>query len=179
VHTNPRTSFSVASASLNCIAASQARKDVTSLPPDLSQNFDFWRLTAEDCHADNNASQMKSFAFWSKISGPDSNNKAQDSSFLQIYLNATGVKFVQQNNIFWGSIPGGGWEFFSSPPGPDLLWVPPNLLSNGYQGLFPWGLSGLDVKLTTHLHLEPRSKNAWSYTSTPQYAFMAWCSVKK
>jgi hypothetical protein len=25
----------------------------------------------------------------------------------------------------------------------------------------------------------PRSKNEWSYTSTPQYAFMAWCSVKK
>jgi hypothetical protein len=25
----------------------------------------------------------------------------------------------------------------------------------------------------------PRSKNGWSYTSTPQYAFMAWCSVKK
>jgi len=24
-----------------------------------------------------------------------------------------------------------------------------------------------------------RSKNEWSYTSTPQYAFMAWCSVKK
>jgi hypothetical protein len=23
------------------------------------------------------------------------------------------------------------------------------------------------------------SKNAWSYTSTPQYAFMVWCSVKK
>jgi hypothetical protein len=23
-----------------------------------------------------------------------------------------------------------------------------------------------------------RSKNEWSYTSTPQYAFMAWCSVK-
>jgi hypothetical protein len=22
-------------------------------------------------------------------------------------------------------------------------------------------------------------KNAWSYTSAPQYAFMAWCSVKK
>jgi hypothetical protein len=34
------------------------------------------------------------------------------------------------------------------------------------------------VKLTTHLHLVPRSKNEWSYTSTPQYAFMAWCSVK-
>jgi hypothetical protein len=23
----------------------------------------------------------------------------------------------------------------------------------------------------------PRSKDEWSYTSTPQYAFMAWCSV--
>jgi hypothetical protein len=34
------------------------------------------------------------------------------------------------------------------------------------------------MKLTTHLHLVPRSKNEWSYTSTPQYAFMAWCLVK-
>jgi hypothetical protein len=38
-----------------------------------------------------------------------------------------------------GSIPGGGWEFFSSPPLSDRFWGPPNLLSNGYQGLFPWG----------------------------------------
>jgi hypothetical protein len=35
------------------------------------------------------------------------------------------------------------------------------------------------VKLTTYLHLVPTSKNAWSYISTPQYALMAWCSVKK
>jgi hypothetical protein len=35
------------------------------------------------------------------------------------------------------------------------------------------------VKLITHLHLVPRSKNEWSYTSIPQYAFIAWCSVKK
>jgi hypothetical protein len=35
------------------------------------------------------------------------------------------------------------------------------------------------VKLTTHLHLVPRSKTERSYTSTPQYAFMAWCLVKK
>jgi len=34
------------------------------------------------------------------------------------------------------------------------------------------------VKLTTHLHLVPTSKNEWSYTSIPQYAFMAWCLVK-
>jgi hypothetical protein len=27
-------------------------------------------------------------------------------------------------------------------------------------------------------HLVPRLKNERSYTSIPQYAFMAWCSVK-
>jgi len=35
------------------------------------------------------------------------------------------------------------------------------------------------VKLTTHLHLGPRSKNEWSYTFNPQYAFMVWCLVKR
>jgi hypothetical protein len=39
-------------------------------------------------------------------------------------------------------------------------------------------LPGRGVELTTHLHLVPRSKNEWCYTSTPQYALMAWCSVK-
>jgi hypothetical protein len=33
------------------------------------------------------------------------------------------------------------------------------------------------MKLTTHLPLVPRSR-MWSYTSPPQYSFMAWCSVK-
>jgi hypothetical protein len=49
---------------------------------------------------------------------------------------------------------------------------PTHLLSNGYQWFFPWRLSGRGVKLTIHLHLVPRSKNEWSYTSTHQYAFM-------
>jgi hypothetical protein len=36
------------------------------------------------------------------------------------------------------------------------------------------------LKLTTHLQVKVKAevKNAWSYTSTPQYAFMAWWSVK-
>jgi len=41
------------------------------------------------------------------------------------------------------------------------------VLSNGYQGLFPWGWSGQYMKLTTRLHLVLRPKNAWNYTSTP------------
>jgi hypothetical protein len=55
------------------------------------------------------------------------------------------------------------------PTQPPIQWVP---------GTLPLGLSDRVVNLTTHLHLAPRLKNEWSYTSIPQYAFMAWCSVK-
>jgi len=34
-------------------------------------------------------------------------------------------------------------------------------------------------KLTTHIYLVRSSKSKWSYTSTPQYVFMAWCPAKK
>jgi len=57
---------------------------------------------------------------------------------------------------------GGSWEFFSSPPRPERLWGPPSLLSSGYEVVKRPGL-----KLTAHLHLIPKSKNAWSYNFTP------------
>jgi hypothetical protein len=45
------------------------------------------------------------------------------------------------------------------------------------------GGSDVDIEdypyIVSTFHLVPISKNAWSYTSTPQYAFMAWCSLKK
>jgi hypothetical protein len=49
-----------------------------------------------------------------------------------------------------------GSRIFSSPHHSDWFWSPPGLLSNGYRGNFPRGLSGRDVKLTTHLQLVPR-----------------------
>jgi len=56
-----------------------------------------------------------------------------------------------------GRFPAGARKgFFSLSPRPDRLWGLPNLLSIGYWGPFPRGLSGQGVKVTTRLHLVPR-----------------------
>jgi hypothetical protein len=46
------------------------------------------------------------------------------------------------------------------------------LLSNEYQGLFLWGQSGRGVKVTTHLHLVPRSRIHGAIPPLPQHAFI-------
>jgi hypothetical protein len=46
----------------------------------------------------------------------------------------------------------------SRPTQPPIQWVP---------GPLSLGLSGRCVKLTTHIHLLPRSKNEWRYSSNP------------
>jgi hypothetical protein len=46
-------------------------------------------------------------------------------------------------------IPGRRKRFVFSPQRPYRLWSPPSFLYNGYQGLFPQGYNGRDVKLTT------------------------------
>jgi hypothetical protein len=74
-------------------------------------------------------------------------------------------------------VPARVGNFFLHHRRPDQLWGPLSLLSNGYQGLFP----GVKRPRREVDHSTPSSaevKNAWRYTSTPQYAFMAWCSVK-
>jgi len=45
------------------------------------------------------------------------------------------------------------------PTQPPIQWVPRTLSFGEY--------SGRGVNLTTHLHLVPKSKNVWGYTSTP------------
>jgi hypothetical protein len=66
-----------------------------------------------------------------------------------------------------------GSRIFSSPRRPHRLLGPPNLLSNGYQGLYPRGQSGRGVKLTYSPPASAEVKKMWIYKTTPPYAFMA------
>jgi hypothetical protein len=58
-----------------------------------------------------------------------------------------------------------------------LFWFTNWKTANFPRALTP-GENGRGVKLTTDLQSSNKVKNAWSYTSTPQYVFMAWCLVK-
>jgi hypothetical protein len=57
----------------------------------------------------------------------------------------------------------------SGTPQPPIQWVP---------GALSLGYSGRGMKLTTHIHLVPRSRMRGAIPPLPQYAFMAWCLVK-
>jgi hypothetical protein len=73
----------------------------------------------------------------------------------------------------WGSIPGGGWEFFSFTLCPDRLWGPPSLLSSGYQEALSLGVkrpgleadhsppSGAEVKECMELYLHSPNMSSW------------------
>jgi hypothetical protein len=78
-----------------------------------------------------------------------------------------------------GSIPGRGKRFLSSPLCQKRLWGPPSLLSNGYQDLFTWEQSGRGMKLTTHLHLVPRSRMEELYLHSPIRLHVWWLNKHK
>jgi hypothetical protein len=73
----------------------------------------------------------------------------------------------------WALIHERGRDFFSLPLCPDQLCCPPSLLSDGYQELFPYGLRGQGMKMTTGLHLLPRLRCVVLYLHSP-HVFMAW-----
>jgi hypothetical protein len=59
------------------------------------------------------------------------------------------------------------WIFFPSLWSPDRLLKQPSPLSSGYWGWFPGRLSGWGVKLSTRLHLMPRSRIVELYPHSP------------
>jgi hypothetical protein len=70
------------------------------------------------------------------------------------------------------SNPGRG-KFFSFPRRSEQFSGPLSLLSVGTRGLFPRIWRDLDVNLTTHFQLVPRSRIRGSIHPLPAYAFMA------
>jgi hypothetical protein len=62
---------------------------------------------------------------------------------------------------------GKGKIFFSLPQSSDRFRRPPSLLYNVYREFFPGECSGPKVKLTSHLHLVPRSRMLKPYLHSP------------
>jgi hypothetical protein len=108
------------------------------------------------------------------LKGDYSENYCERNYFYRIDSVSMATRLRAGRSGFWGSIPGMGCEFLSSPPCPDRFWGPPSLLSNGYRGL------SLGVKRpgheADHSHLVPRPRMRGAIP--PQYVFMEWCLVK-
>jgi len=67
-----------------------------------------------------------------------------------------------------------GWELLSTLPRPDRLCGSLSLLTNGYRGAVS-SIEKLPGREADHTPPSiSQAKNAWSYTSTPPYVFLAW-----
>jgi hypothetical protein len=95
-------------------------------------------------------------------------------------MNSNKVQYVIQFHTYYldnrlrtcGSTPGKGMGIFLLQQHPDQLWTPPILQFIGQQRLFLQEFSGWDMKLTTHLHLEPRLRIHGAIPLVPPYSFM-------
>jgi hypothetical protein len=78
-----------------------------------------------------------------------------------------------------GSIPGRFWNVFLLTTASRTVLGPTQPSIQRLSGALSLGVKRPEREVD---HSPPSSaevKNTWSYTSTPQYAFMAWCSVKE
>jgi hypothetical protein len=114
-------------------------------------------------------SNLSSF-IWSPLESSFCSFFCLSVAFLGSYISlSTGLRAGWSES----STPGRNWEFFSSPPRPDLLWGPPSLLSNGTSVFF-----SLEVKRPVREADHSHQRMSGAIPPLPQYAFMAWCSVK-
>jgi hypothetical protein len=126
---------------------------------DKAKTFDILLLTTEYLLAPINSFQADNTRHKS--------NGSSVNTALGYRLDDQGSRFDSQQRL-------GIFLFTASrmalgPTQPPIQWVPEAL--------------SLGVKWPGHEadhspHVEPRSNNEWSYTFTPQYTFMAWCSAK-
>jgi hypothetical protein len=79
--------------------------------------------------------------------------------------------------IFEVSIPGGGWEFFFFTTASKTALGPTQIPIQWVAGALSLGVKRPGREAD---HLPPSSAEVKEcIASTPQYAFMVWCSVKK
>jgi hypothetical protein len=69
-----------------------------------------------------------------------------------------------------------GWEFFSPPVQTSFGSIRP--LTKGVPGALSLGVKRPGREADHSPPSNAEFKNVWNYTSTPQYAFMARCSIK-
>jgi hypothetical protein len=79
------------------------------------------------------------------------------------------VGYVTEESSYFGRDKG----FFSSPKLAHWLRGPCSFLFNGYQGAFLPEVKWLVIEANHSSPSTAEVKNAWSYTSTPPYAFIS------
>jgi len=67
---------------------------------------------------------------------------------------------------------------FFSPLHPDMLWGPPSVVSNRYEGLFSQRKAFQGVKFTIRLNIVPKFESASRFIFTPTYTVKTWSLLK-
>jgi hypothetical protein len=82
---------------------------------------------------------------------------------------AYSVELEDNSEEFEKDVEGGNRGAFCLGPIQPIIWVP---------GALFLGVKRPEREADHSLPSSPEVKNAWSYTSTPQYVFIVWCSTE-